>query len=190
MIAHILRLIRMAEPSETPEGSREGLDDEYESLMTVQYVDGHLVQAGLAFRRVATGGYQSIQGRMYIPGRGEVMAPELDQFSRGAAKVRRVDLLVPTSVLSVEPRQVHPASMVTVRGEGWVDVQRIAIFLLDIQTEQQELLAEVTVERGAFIWQGALSTDLKPGPRWQHGIALEVDGTQVYRTTIEITAPE
>lgn len=71
--------------------------------------------AGLAYRRLATGAHQSIQGRMYIP-----------------------------------------------------------------------CMGEVPVERGSFTWQGTLPAGVKPGPRWQNGIALEAGGTEVYRTTIDI----
>jgi hypothetical protein len=188
-IAHILRLLRLAKPAEKPAGSREGLADEHETLMTIQYADGRLVQAGLAYRSLGTGARQSIQGRMYISGIGEVIAPELYQFDRGGAAVGRRDLLIPVSPLDVDPRSTHPGGAITVRGDGGVGVERLSIFLMDGGTKQQQPLGEVSVERGAFTWEGALPVGVKPGAQMQYGIALEVDGAQVYGTPIEITAP-
>jgi hypothetical protein len=192
-IAHILRLIRLAKPAERPVGTREGTRDEYETFMTVEYADGHLVQVGLVWQRLANGSYQSMPGRMYIPGVGEVVAPELDEFYRGVAKVRRIDLLVPVSPLVVHPQPAHPGSTVTIRGDGWWKVKRMSIFLLDSSTKRKQLLGEVQVEREAYVWQGALPQDLQPGVQpgvgWRYSIALEGDGVEVYRTTIEIAAP-
>lgn len=147
-IAHILRLIRLAHLTESAEGSREGLD-------------GHLVQVGLAYRRLGAGAHQSIQGRMYMPGMGEVIAPELDQFYRGAATVGRPDLLPPVSVLDVDPRRAQPGSTVTVRGEDWVGVGRVSLFLVDSGTEQRQTLGEVPGGSTPSPWRRMASSSTK-----------------------------
>ncbi|MFZ5817756.1 MAG: hypothetical protein ACOY93_21090 [Bacillota bacterium] len=186
-IAHLLHLLRRASPTAEPVGIwRSDEDLQYASWLVIRYRDGREVRLHHVERALGGTRYEIVKDRLYHEGVGEVIAPDLAAFYHNAAPVGRRSLLPPVSPMIIEPSRPKPGGPITVRGEGWVESERVAISLAEAGEAVRQPLGEARVERGAFEWKGSLPADLTPGVRFKYAIALEVDGVQTYRSVIQI----